>query len=118
MVACRPCRFAEGRGGARSSSPWATEPGTIPTLVAAKEGWANVPPGTRSSLYANAAIPEAAPFAQMTLDLDQRGRPYQADREPVPYTGVQFVAIPEFQGLGDTVGQMFSAALAGSVERR
>jgi sorbitol/mannitol transport system substrate-binding protein len=27
---------------------------------------------------------------------------------------VQFVAIPEFQGLGTTVGQIFSAALAGS----
>ena len=32
----------------------------------------------------------------------------------MPYTGVQFVAIPEFQGLGTTVGQIFSAALAGS----
>ncbi|MGO4842575.1 sugar ABC transporter substrate-binding protein, partial [Rhizobiaceae sp. 2RAB30] len=32
---------------------------------------------------------------------------------PVPYVGVQFVAIPEFQGLGTTVGQLFSAALAG-----
>jgi sorbitol/mannitol transport system substrate-binding protein len=31
----------------------------------------------------------------------------------VPYVGVQFVAIPEFQGLGTTVGQIFSAALAG-----
>jgi len=27
---------------------------------------------------------------------------------------VQFVAIPEFQGLGTKVGQFFSAALAGS----
>jgi sorbitol/mannitol transport system substrate-binding protein len=26
---------------------------------------------------------------------------------------VQFVAIPEFQGIGTTVGQEFSAALAG-----
>jgi sorbitol/mannitol transport system substrate-binding protein len=33
--------------------------------------------------------------------------------KPVPYTGGQFVAIPEFQGLGTTVGQLFSAALAG-----
>ena len=31
----------------------------------------------------------------------------------MPYIGVQFVAIPEFQGLGTTVGQIFSAALAG-----
>jgi sorbitol/mannitol transport system substrate-binding protein len=33
--------------------------------------------------------------------------------KPVPYVGVQFVAIPEFQGLGTTVGEIFSAALAG-----
>jgi sorbitol/mannitol transport system substrate-binding protein len=31
----------------------------------------------------------------------------------VPYVGVQFVAIPEFQGIGTAVGQIFSAALAG-----
>ena len=28
---------------------------------------------------------------------------------------MQFVAIPEFQGLGTAVGQQFAAALAGSV---
>ncbi len=35
--------------------------------------------------------------------------------KPVPYTGVQFVAIPEFQGLGTKVGELFSAALAGQM---
>ena len=35
--------------------------------------------------------------------------------KPVPYVGVQFVAIPEFQGLGTAVGQQFSAALAGQM---
>ncbi len=33
--------------------------------------------------------------------------------QPVPYTGGQFVAIPEFQSIGTTVGQLFSAVLAG-----
>ena len=33
----------------------------------------------------------------------------------MPYVGVQFVAIPEFQGIGTEVGQDFSAALAGSM---
>src|SRR5260370_395320 len=32
----------------------------------------------------------------------------------VPYVGVQYAAIPDFQGIGTTVGQQFSAALAGS----
>ena len=35
--------------------------------------------------------------------------------KPVPYTGGQFVAIPEFQGIGTAVGQQFSAALAGQM---
>jgi len=35
--------------------------------------------------------------------------------KPVPYVGVQFVAIPEFQGIGTAVGQQFSAALAGQL---
>ena len=36
--------------------------------------------------------------------------------KPVPYVGVQFAAIPEFQGIGTTVGQQFSAALAGAID--
>jgi sorbitol/mannitol transport system substrate-binding protein len=31
----------------------------------------------------------------------------------VPYTGGQFVAIPEFQAIGTNVGQLFSAVVAG-----
>jgi sorbitol/mannitol transport system substrate-binding protein len=81
-------------------------------LVAEKEGWANVPPGTRTSLYAN---PEYAkvPFAKMTLDSINSADPTQPTVKPVPYVGVQFVAIPEFAGIATTVGQIFAAALAG-----
>jgi sorbitol/mannitol transport system substrate-binding protein len=81
-------------------------------LVASKEGWANVPPGTRTSLYAN---PEYAkvPFAKMTLDSINSADPTKPTVKPVPYVGVQFVAIPEFAGIATTVGQIFSAALAG-----
>ncbi|MBN9432594.1 MAG: sugar ABC transporter substrate-binding protein [Bosea sp.] len=91
---------------------WATGPGYL-DLVASKEGWANVPPGTRSSLYANKDYTSAAPFAEMTLASINAADPTHPTVKPVPYTGVQFVAIPEFQGLGDTVGKFFSAALAG-----
>jgi polyol transport system substrate-binding protein len=82
-------------------------------LVASKDGWANVPPGTRTSLYNNPDYTSAAPFAAMTLASIEAADPQHPTVKPVPYTGVQFVAIPEFQGLGDTVGQIFSAALAG-----
>jgi sorbitol/mannitol transport system substrate-binding protein len=91
---------------------WATNK-DYAALVASKEGWANVPPGTRSSLYAN---PEYAkvPFAKMTLDSINAADPTHPTVDPVPYTGVQFVAIPEFQGFATAVGQQFSAALAGT----
>ena len=43
-------------------------------LVASKEGWPNVPPGTRQSLYANANY-EKVPFAKDDARVDRRGRP-------------------------------------------
>jgi sorbitol/mannitol transport system substrate-binding protein len=92
---------------------WATSKDYL-ALVAAKEGWANVPPGTRTSLYENAEYQAAAPFAKMTLDSINAADPTAPTVKPVPYTGVQFVAIPEFAGMATTVGQLFSAALAGS----
>lgn len=93
---------------------WATSK-AYAELVASKEGWANVPPGTRTSLYENAEYQKAAPFAKMTLDSINAADPKAPTVKPVPYVGVQFVAIPEFQGLGTTVGQLFSAALAGQM---
>lgn len=92
---------------------WATSKEYL-ALVAAKEGWPNVPPGTRTSLYEN---PEYAkvPFAKMTLDSINSADPTKPAVDQVPYVGVQFVAIPEFQGIATAVGQQFSAALAGTV---
>ena len=51
----------------------------------------------------------------MTLDSINSADPNNPTVDPVPYVGVQFVAIPEFQGIGTAVGQQFSAALAGNV---
>jgi sorbitol/mannitol transport system substrate-binding protein len=83
-------------------------------LVAAKDGWANVPPGTRISLYKNEEYLKVAPFAKLTLASIDAADPNKPTVKPVPYVGVQYAAIPEFQGIGTSVGQQFSAALAGS----
>ncbi len=93
---------------------WATSKDYL-ALVAEKEGWANVPPGTRTSLYENPEYNEAAPFAEMTLESIKAADPTHPTVDKVPYVGVQFVAIPEFQGIGTAVGQQFSAALAGQM---
>ena len=90
---------------------WATSKDYI-ELVAEAEGWANVPPGARTSLYEN---PEylKVPFAEMTLQSILSADPNNPTVDPVPYVGVQFAAIPEFAGIASQVSQEFSAAYAG-----
>ncbi|GLS18278.1 sugar ABC transporter substrate-binding protein [Labrys miyagiensis] len=92
---------------------WATSKQYL-GLVAKTNGWSNVPPGTRTSLYKDDNYLQAAPFAKITLDSIMSADPNHPTVKPVPYVGVQFVAIPEFQGLGTNVGQQFSSALAGT----
>jgi sorbitol/mannitol transport system substrate-binding protein len=92
---------------------WATSKDYV-KLVGEKEGWVAVPPGTRKSTYENPEYQKAAPFASIVLNAVLSADPTHATKDPVPYTGVQFVAIPEFQGIGTTVGQNIAGALAGS----
>ena len=90
---------------------WATSNGYI-ELVAANEGWANVPPGARTSLYENANYKDI-PFAKMTLESILSADPLNSTVDPSPYVGIQFAAIPEFAGIATDVSQEFSAAYAG-----
>ncbi|WP_135450535.1 ABC transporter substrate-binding protein [Tabrizicola caldifontis] len=102
---------SDAKDAAKTFINWATNKDYL-ALVASKEGWANVPPGTRTSLYENPEY-QKVPFAKMTLESINSADPNNPTVKPVPYVGVQFVAIPEFQGIGTTVGEIFSAALAG-----
>ncbi len=52
--------------------------------------------------------------AEVTLDALRTIDPTNATKEPVPYTGIQYVQIPEFQDLGTRVSQQFAAVLAGN----
>ena len=90
---------------------WATSKDYI-ELVAENEGWANVPPGARTSLYENDNYKDV-PFAQMTLKSILAADPQNCCAQPTPYTGIQFVAIPEFAGIATQVSQEFSAVYAG-----
>jgi len=71
-----------------------------------------VPPGARRSLYETPEY-QAVPFAQMTLDSINAADPTNPTVKPVPYVGIQFVAIPEFAGIATEVSQEFSAVYAG-----
>ncbi|MBJ8338862.1 sugar ABC transporter substrate-binding protein [Antrihabitans sp. YC3-6] len=79
-------------------------------------GWERVPPGSRLSTY---EIPEykeaAAAYGPPTLSAMEKADPERPTVQPVPYTGVQFLTIPEFQDLGTRVSQQISAAVAGRI---
>ena len=98
---------------ARAFITWATSKDYI-QLVADKDGITNVPPGTRLSTY-NDAYLKAAPFARITLQMMQNADPAHPSAKPVPYVGIQYVTIPEFQAIGTSVGKLFSAALTGQM---
>jgi sorbitol/mannitol transport system substrate-binding protein len=91
---------------------WATSKEYI-KLVAATNGWVSAPPGTRYSTYSNPEYQKAAVFAKTTLDSINTADPTKATLKPVPYVGVQFAAIPEFQAIGTQVGQFIAGIVAG-----
>jgi len=97
---------------AKSFVKWATSKSYVKT-VGESEGWVAVPPGTRKSTYELQEYKKAAPFADTVLKAIMSADPSKPTKDPVPYTGVQFVAIPEFQSIGTVVGQQIAAALSG-----
>jgi sorbitol/mannitol transport system substrate-binding protein len=93
---------------------WATSKEYV-TMVGETDGWTVVPPGTRESTYANPAYIKAAPFAETVKASILSADITHPTKDPVPYVGIQYVAIPEFQAMGTQVGQLVSAALAGQM---
>src|SRR3989442_1006308 len=93
---------------------WATSK-DYAKLVGTKLGWTRVAPGTRTSTY---SIPEykaaSAGFAQVTLDSIGHADVTHPTVDPVPYIGIQYVDITEFQKLGDDVSQEFAKVIAGN----
>jgi sorbitol/mannitol transport system substrate-binding protein len=83
-------------------------------MVGEKLGWERVPPGSRMSTYQVPQYKEAsAAYGPLTLQSIENTDPEHPTVQPVPYTGVQFLAIPEFEDLGTRVSQQISAAIAG-----
>lgn len=105
---------AKNTKDAAAFTQWATSR-EYATLVAEKDGVSNVPPGTRASTYSD-EYKKAAPFANITLESLKAVTPKSPTLKPVPYVGIQLVTIPEFQAIGTSVGQQFSAALIGQTK--
>jgi polyol transport system substrate-binding protein len=107
-------KTSKQQDSAKKFIAWATSKEYI-EMVAKDEGWASVPPGTRQSTYQRPEYKQAAPFADFVLKAIETADPNHPTAKPVPYTGVQFVGISEFQSFGTVVGQSVSGALAGQM---
>ena len=87
--------------------------GSYIATVGERFGWLRVPPGSRKSTYEIPAYLRAAPFAPLVREAILNADYTKPSVLPVPYVGIQYVGIPEFQAIGTEVGQEISAALAG-----
>ncbi|MEU0531675.1 ABC transporter substrate-binding protein [Amycolatopsis tolypomycina] len=106
-------KVAKDKDAAWKFMAWMTDKAYV-QKVGQTYGWNRVPPGVRQSTY---AIPEyadaAKAYAKPTLDGIADANQQKVMANPVPYPGIQFVGIPEFQDLGTRVSQQLSAAIAG-----
>ncbi|WP_086847784.1 ABC transporter substrate-binding protein [Amycolatopsis kentuckyensis] len=106
-------KVAKDKDAAWKFMAWMTDKAYV-QKVGQTYGWNRVPPGVRQSTY---AIPEyadaAKAYAKPTLDGIADANQQKVMASPVPYPGIQFVGIPEFQDLGTRVSQQLSAAIAG-----
>lgn len=85
-------------------------------LAGENAGWGTVPPGSRKSTYEIPEYQEATgDYADLTLRSINGADPLHPTVDPVPYTGVQYVTIPEFEQIGDFVSQQFAGAISGQL---
>lgn len=91
---------------------WATSEPYL-RLVADTNGWAAMPSGTRLSTYQRPEFTKTARFAMTEAIAMVTANPRDATEGKAPYVGVQFVAIPEFQDIGELTGAEIRDALAG-----
>lgn len=93
---------------------WVTSADYI-KLAGEKAGWDSIPPGSRASTYEIPEYTEAASqYADLTIESINAANPLQPTVDAVPYTGVQYVQIPEFVDIGDFVSQQVAGAISGS----
>jgi len=104
---------SKNKAAAAEFITWATSKQYI-NLVGSTKGWVTIPPGTRVSTYKNGSYLKAAgSFASIVKSSILSANQRNATLQPVPYVGIQYVDIPEFSGMGTSVSNLISAAIAG-----
>ncbi|WP_261989513.1 ABC transporter substrate-binding protein [Streptomyces sp. uw30] len=92
---------------------WATSKGYL-RRYGERLGWVRVPPGSRLSTY---RLPQyrksAQAFVEPTLDALAAVNLKRPGMHEQRWTGISYVGIPEYAGLGNRVSAEISAAIAG-----
>jgi len=83
---------------------WATSKDFIKMTVDSDPTGSSTPPASRSSTYKLAAY-KNAPYAAMTLKTLESTDFTHPTLDPVPYVGLQYIAIPEFADAGTQMTQ-------------
>jgi len=106
-------KTSKSQDAAKKFAAWATSKQYI-EMAGKDEGWASVPPN-RKSTFARREYKQAVPFGSFVLKAIESADPNDPSLKKVPYVGIQFVAIPEFQSFGTVVGQAISGVVAGQM---
>ena len=104
---------SKNKEGAFEFLTWATSKDYL-KLVGEKLGYTRVPPGTRRSTYEDTPYGKN-PWTEVELTSIETADPENPTKEPVPYTGIQFITIPEWQQLGAAVGRLLASVLTGDM---
>ena len=89
---------------------WATSKDYV-KLVATTGGISVAPRNEEVDLYRR--VHEGCAFRAGDAQFEITADPKKPTVDPVPYTGISFVIIPPYQGIGTTTGQEIAGALAG-----
>jgi len=76
---------------------------------------ASTPPASRSSTYKNPAYANV-PYAKMTLKTLENTDFTHPTVKPVPYVGLQYIAIPEFADAGTKMTQWLAAYVVDKMD--
>tara|TARA_B100000963_G_scaffold356708_1_gene377379 strand:+ start:450 stop:1766 length:1317 start_codon:yes stop_codon:yes gene_type:complete len=90
---------------------WATSK-EYNNMVKENDGQKYVLPGTRKSTYTQAYI-DSADFVQLTLDAINDADISDPSVNEVPYVGISFLFMPDFQGFAGRIANEISAAQVG-----
>ncbi|TVR06331.1 MAG: sugar ABC transporter substrate-binding protein [Spirochaetaceae bacterium] len=93
---------------------WATSKEFIARTMEIDPTGASTPPASRSSTYRIPAY-AAVPYAQITLDVLEELDFDNPTVDPVPYQGLQYIAIPEFADIGTQMTQWLADYVVGEM---